>query len=666
MLAMTASEVGWLISGALLGVFAVVALLLLRRPATAAPARAVSAPTPHPASTVGFSGEDRAEPSLHAAWRALDAAFDDLPVPGVLVNRSCEVMKVNHAWRRNQDGPNASLPTLIPRTLLPEAAAPGMAITLRQLALDGFAAGSEASADFRSSSGVTRLFARPVRDRGAAVALLHADIPSDAYESEVDRHFLARVLDTTEALILVLGSDGRILRFNRACSRLTGFTEDEVVGRHFWESVIPQDEREQLRVSFTRLITTQQPRAYENDWIDRHGQRHTILWANSVVNEADGKVAQIISTGIDVTESRRLQQELIHAQRMEAIGQLAGGIAHDFNNLLTAIFGHIAIAKRFIANEHDAAASLERVEEAADQAGRIIRSLLTFSTNQRTEKQTVSASTILRETADLVAGLLPPNIRLHVPPATERTWIHADRLQIQQALLNLAINARDAMPSGGVLRLSLRTDSQHATFQVEDSGHGIRPEVLSRVTEPFFSTKGKGARTGLGLPVARSIATDHGGTLELTSEVGVGTQARMSIPIVDTEHTIARAPINPQYTPVRLIVASPRSYPRQIMITALSAIGGTVEQATDADSLRFALSHGVSGRASLLVIDASLWPESVPTHFRTLVVGSADRINQIPQGDFRILAEPFSTSQLVEAVHTMLDDASLTSTTPEA
>jgi PAS domain S-box-containing protein len=481
-----------------------------------------------------------------------------------------------------------------------------------------------------------------------------------ASTAEAYRLLLEKILATTPALIVVLDREGRFIKFNQACVQLTGFEPGEVVGRPFWETVIPPEERDKLRQSFSRLITTLTPRPHENDWIDKQGRRHTVLWSNAVVKGAVDADTLIIATGIDVSESRRLQSELIHAQRMEAIGQLASGISHDFNNLLTAIFGHIALAKRLIPKTHAAADSLDRVEQAADQAGRVIRSLLTFSTNARSEKVPISVASLFSEAESLIDGLLPASIKLVTlhPPAG--LWVKADRSLIEQALINLAINARDAMPTGGTLTLSARAgENSTVIFTVGDTGQGISGELLPRVMEPFFTTKSRCRGAGLGLPVARSIIDDHSGTLDLQSEIGRGTNVILRIPACEPPPEVS-LPIKPNS--LGLLVASTRTYPRQIMASSLQALGLPVRAVRDLQTLDQELRNGPA--ASVLIADISMLAGSstilglaAARGTQVLLNGTPDECAGVQSEAARTLAEPFSTSQLLETVRSLVNES---------
>lgn len=604
--------------------------------------------------------------SLRRAHRQISAALDAVPIPLAIVDRQSHVMEINRAWRDSQDRPGWPFPPLqFGATFDPSPLVKAEGADIARVI-----AGSQSTASAglapRGAAAPSladwRLHATNAFDPGAGVAILLAERPGVHLEPDAsdDRRFLAKILETTAALIVVLDLEGRIVRFNDACSRLTGFTPAEVLGKHYWDTVIPQDDREQVRAEFARIISTSETRPYENPWISKDGHQHTILWSNSVLTDPSGGVTHLISTGIDVTEARRFQQELVQAQRMEAIGQLAGGIAHEFNNLLTAIFGHTALAKRLIPTSHDAASSLDRVEQAAEQAGRVIRSLLTFSTKERSEKGVASVASLIEESAALIDGLIPANIQLNVLPVADTLWIQADRLQIQQAILNLAINARDAMPAGGILRLSAKAGPGGSTVEItlEDSGQGIPRELLHRVFEPFFTTKAKTSGGGLGLSVARSIAGDHGGNLTLISEPGIGTRVTLSLPLAAPPPAPASA--IPQAASMRLLVASSRPYPRQIMVSSLGTLGVAIEPIGDIDTLAKQISAASS--SDIVICDAALFSQqpalakvAADRALPVLVFGDPAALAGLEGATLTTLAEPFTTTQLLHATRRIIE-----------
>ncbi|UCC13581.1 MAG: response regulator [Gammaproteobacteria bacterium] len=312
----------------------------------------------------------------------------------------------------------------------------------------------------------------------------------------------------------------------------------------------------------------------------------------------------------------RLEAELLQSQKMEAVGRLASGIAHDFSNLITAIRGFATLARERLSPEHPARRSLARVEEAADQAQGVTRGLLTFSRKSASEKKPVDLVAQVQEDARWFRRVLPGTVRLNLDPGSQpEVWVLGDRGQIQQVLLNLVVNARDAMPDGGEVTIKIDTDpkTEHeseprVTLSVTDTGAGMDPSVLQRAVEPFFTTKGSEAGTGLGLSVVHGIINDHGGSLRIDSLPGEGTEVKLSLPVVPAP--VARdegssEEGNEVSGSGTVFLAQGHPYVRDILVTALEDAGFRVSPATSCPAFRSLYSDG-DLRPDLIVLDNDL------------------------------------------------------------
>jgi two-component system cell cycle sensor histidine kinase/response regulator CckA len=233
----------------------------------------------------------------------------------------------------------------------------------------------------------------------------------------------------------------------------------------------------------------------------------------------------------DISARRQLEEQLRQAQKMEAMGTLAGGIAHDFNNLLTAIIGHAELARLNIDEGTLEGRSIDGIVAACRQATGLTRSLLTFSRRTGARRDVVDIAQVARDTLVLLRPLLPAAIRISTEVDHSRPlWVDSDPAQIQQVLMNLTLNARDAMPSGGDLRLTvLRDANEDVLLEVTDTGTGMSDDVRRRITEPFFTTKTRERGTGLGMSVVHGIVTEHRGELEIESVEGEGTTVRVRL-----------------------------------------------------------------------------------------------------------------------------------------
>lgn len=295
---------------------------------------------------------------------------------------------------------------------------------------------------------------------------------------------------------------------------------------------------------------------------------------------------------------RASEEQLRHAQKMDALGQLAGGVAHDMNNLLTAIFGYTEIAKMYFPASHPALESLERVEQASRQASGVMRALLTFSRKTAAEKKRVNLVKVTEDCAKLLQRMFPAAIELSFDAgAREPIWVHADDMQMQQVILNLAINARDAMPDGGALRITVRQERVHGAADgdeidacclvVSDSGRGIAAAVIDHVFEPFFTTKPTGEGTGLGLSIVHGIVSDHGGTVRIDSVLSGGTSVSVRLPLDTFGETESpeRSDEAPRGQNELVLVAEDHPYVRQIVTSSLRSLGYRVIEAADGPEL---------------------------------------------------------------------------------
>lgn len=313
----------------------------------------------------------------------------------------------------------------------------------------------------------------------------------------------------------------------------------------------------------------------------------------------------------EMAARERLEAELRDAQKMEAIGRLASGVAHDFGNLLTAIRGYATLARDRLPADHPARASLAQVEEAADHADAATRGLLTFARRGATEKKPVELTRLVIDAVSWLKRVLPASINLTLDfDRSTEIWVFGDRGQLQQALLNLVVNARDAMADGGDLRISLGVDAvdQGAGFAVigvADTGSGMDEAVRKRALEPFFTTKGEGDGTGLGLAMVHGIVSGHGGTMRIESEPGRGTRVSLrfqSVEAPEAPDTPSREEELPAVASGLVLLAEGQPYVRDILAMALEEVGFEVVTRASCPEFR-EMYDGLTEAPSLIVMD---------------------------------------------------------------
>ena len=327
-----------------------------------------------------------------------------------------------------------------------------------------------------------------------------------------EKTYSERLVQSANALVVGVDADGRIEVFNAEAERVTGYRAEDMLGRSA-KGLLGTDP---LADESERPITTSS------------GDERLISWRHRVL-DVDGQPRGTISFGLDVTDRRTLEEELRQSQKMEAVGRLAGGIAHDFNNLLTAIsgYGELALMKL------DGAPAREYVEEmqrASERAAQLTRQLLAFSRRQVLQFEVVDLNAVVADLERMLATLLGVGIHLEVRLDASLAPTKADPSQLQQVVLNLALNARDAMPDGGTLTIATANVGTNVVLTVSDTGEGMDEETLARVFEPFFTTKPASEGTGLGLATVYGIVKQTGGEVSVRSERGSGTIFEVSLP----------------------------------------------------------------------------------------------------------------------------------------
>jgi len=364
------------------------------------------------------------------------------------------------------------------------------------------------------------------------------------------------LFDQTFELAGILDRAGAVLAVNRAALDMVGVEESAVLGKPFWETpwwTHAPAEQARLRDGITRASAGEFVR-FEATHVDRAGRPRFIDVSLTPVRDGEGQVVQIIPEGRDVTTLHQAQERaaalarrLEQSQKMEAIGRLAGGIAHDFNNLLTVIAASVEQARQTLGRDATGRALLDEALEAVTTAAGITRQLLTLGRKQPAAQRTILVPSLLGELTPILRRLIGGAARLEVRVAEDLAPVCLDPSALHQALVNLVVNARDAMPAGGAGAIALSAENvtlpaeaaaglppgragDFVRISVEDTGHGIPADIRGRIFEPFFTTKPEGAGTGLGLSVVYSVVSQAGGFAEVTSEASLGARFDLYFP----------------------------------------------------------------------------------------------------------------------------------------
>ena len=338
------------------------------------------------------------------------------------------------------------------------------------------------------------------------------------------------LFEASPAKLAIGKKDGKLVEVNRAYAEFFGFTPEEMVGKTIAElGIVGEAEIARLLAMGVRRGVAM--RDVEVLMRSRGGAELHVLMSADII-ELDG-VPHRFATLVDITDRKKLEARLAQAQKMESVGRLAGGIAHDFNNILTALSGYAKFVADDLPADDRKRADMGEVLALTDRAARLTSQLLAFSRRQILVPEVLNLNAVVGGMANLLKRLLGENIALKTSLASKPCFVKADRGQLEQVLLNLALNARDAMPEGGALEFETRCAGATVLLTVRDTGAGMTDEVQARAFEPFFTTKQPGKGSGLGLSMVHGIVTQSGGEIELDSGPGRGTAFRIALPCFD-------------------------------------------------------------------------------------------------------------------------------------
>ena len=444
---------------------------------------------------------------------------------------------------------------------------------------------------------------------------------------QLQRDMLRLVMDTNPSLVSLKDAAGAFVLANKAVANLYGNTVADLIGERDTAFREHTDDMTQALTRHRDVLETGQSRCDEDEPMTdlRTGAQRWFETRRVPIDLPDG-TRQILEIGTEVTARRAAQEALRlteeqfrQAQKMEAVGHLAGGIAHDFNNLLTAILGYSELLLQEVADKPGMVADLQEIRQAGERARGLIAQLLAFSRKQVLEPQVLDLNALVSEIEQMLRRVIAADIRFDIDMDPNLRPVHADPGQLHQVLMNLAINARDAMPRGGTLRISTANvpappkahDGVDApdpdpwvTLTVSDTGCGMTPEVKARVFEPFFTTKGPGKGTGLGLSMVFGVITGSGGRIDIESERDRGTAITIHLPVaVARAHgaAVSADPEDLRGTETILLVEDEVAL-RQVIRKALHHYGYEVLEAVDVNhALEFA--EHQSGPIHLLLSD---------------------------------------------------------------
>jgi two-component system, cell cycle sensor histidine kinase and response regulator CckA len=410
---------------------------------------------------------------------------------------------------------------------------------------------------------------------------------------------LSAILDASPAAIMTLDRDRRVLTWNRAAMTIFGYATEDVIGQEY--PLLPAGQRHEHDAFFAELAAGKPVEAAETKCRRSDGKTIDVRLSGMPLYDEHGVFSGGVFALEDTSERKRVEDQLRQAQKMDAIGNLSGGIAHDFNNMLAVIVGNLDLLSEELGEAHAAGEYVVQSLTAAERGAELVRRLLAFSRRQSLDPTTLDPNKVIESLSPLLGRALGETVGVELSLDAAIGRIHADRNQLENALLNLAINARDAMPNGGRIAISTQVASidadtspmfpdlqfgEYVTIGVTDSGTGIPLDVLPHVFEPFFTTKPEGQGTGLGLSMVYGYMRQSGGAAKIYSELGHGTTVWLYFP-VSAAGPDAAVPIAPEALPAptgdeTILVVEDRDDVRLVAIKMLTRLGYKTVIARDA------------------------------------------------------------------------------------
>ncbi|MBI3403366.1 MAG: PAS domain-containing protein [Acidobacteria bacterium] len=499
---------------------------------------------------------------------------------------------------------------------------------------------------------------------------------------------LQAVIEATPDAIFVKDLDGRYVLINEAAARFLGKSPAAIVGKNDLE-LYPEDTARQFIEDDRKVLATGVARSFEGVAKSESGEQ-AYLVTKGVYRDKDGTILGVFGISHDMTELRQAQETLeqtrealFRSQKMEAVGQLTGGIAHDFNNILAIILGNVELLRAYLPHDAYADEIIESVLRATLHGRDLTGHLLAFSRRRLLNPQPVDVNALVESSVRLLGRTLGAPIRIKTETSAAAGVAFVDPAALEAAVLNIALNARDAMPEGGTLtirtsRLDLKGPlpgdddvkaGPYAVLELQDAGGGMPPDVLARVFEPFFTTKAGGRGTGLGLSMVYGFAKQSGGTVMIESAQGHGTIVKMLLPLAGSDRlraSASAAPVQTTAVPRTILVVEDETDVRTIVRRQLEGLGHRVLVAEAATEALMLLSAPGPHAPDLLLTDVVLATgmngidlaqaaraarPGLPIIFMSGYTAVQEAQQRIRETGAPLLSKPFTAPQLERAVN---------------
>jgi two-component system cell cycle sensor histidine kinase/response regulator CckA len=542
------------------------------------------------------TAQRRADAAIRASERQLRAQFMAIPVP-------------TYAWRAQ----GGDFELVDYNTAALEITRNGVRESLGTMASEMFAHRPDILADIRDCLTEDRTVRREMTYYMAAtdelkelavsyvpvqpdMVLVHTADETGRRAADEELRFRASLLDAVEQAVIATTPEGRITYWNRFAERLYGWNESEVRGRNIIEVTPHEVTRAQAEVMMQRLAAGE---SWSGEFIvrTREGRRVLAHVTDSPIFDGAGTLIGVVGVSFDTSDRRALEEQLRQSQKLEAVGKLAGGVAHDFNNLLTVIRGSNEFVREMLPPDAEIHAEVDEIAAATERAAALTRQLLAFSRKQMLTLQVLDVNAVVVVVERMLTRLIGEDIALRTVLDPALGTVLADRGQIEQVLMNLAVNARDAMPLGGTLTITtanvqLEEDAStlgvdvrpgaYVMLAVRDTGHGMDPATLEHAFEPFFTTKGVGHGTGLGLSTVYGIVRQSGGSIRAFSEPGAGAEFKIYLPQREQRVAAATAAARRDVRGTeRVLLVEDEEPVRRVARRVLEKLGYSVVEAPD-------------------------------------------------------------------------------------
>lgn len=382
------------------------------------------------------------------------------------------------------------------------------------------------------------------------ISVLSRKLYEKERELRSERDLAKMYLDVAGVMLVALDRDGRITMVNKKGAAVLGWGDGELLGKDWFSTCLPQEKVGEVRGVFAKLMAGELSPVefYENPVRTKSGEMRTVVFHNSIIQDKTSAITGVLFSGADVTEQRRAEEALFQAQKLDSIGQLSAGIAHDLNNLLGPILAYADFLRKSTPQGAAQQEDIDEITKAAGRAADLVRQLLAFGRRQKLEPKVLDLNEVVRGLEGMLRRITGERVRLVYALSPGGGMVKVDPGQMEQVIVNLALNAREAMPNGGTLSVSTGTEDgwkkgagRAFVLTMSDTGSGMEPAVMRRIFEPFFTTKGAGRGLGLGLSAAYGIIKQSGGDIRVESRPGEGAVFRICLPLLEVQAAPAAA-----------------------------------------------------------------------------------------------------------------------------